>query len=309
MPRLEDLEITKVAFVPQGDNKRAWVMMFKKKPESKAPESVSEPSVPTEPEQSVLKRMFMMMAHALGIDKPCTEEASSDSSDSTVTKHDETDKTIPETKGSDHMEVLNIDKSKLTPEEATQLEALVSKAGAGCTTSEDTDTHDTGSETSAMAKETSESAGAKQTTTDEGDIYKGLHPAVAAELRELRRRADAAEDRELNEVAKKYALIGKDTAELVKSLKEVKAAGGTAYDEMISVLDASLAIAEKSGAFSEVGKSGSGQPDAWALIEKHADEIMKTAPNMTRTQAIDKACEQHPELVAEYEAQRNGSGN
>ena len=27
-------------------------------------------------------------------------------------------------------------------------------------------------------------------------------------------------------------------------------------------------------------------------------------PNLTRTQAIDKACEQHPELVAEYEKQR-----
>ena len=73
---------------------------------------------------------------------------------------------------------------------------------------------------------------------------------------------------------------------------------------MIGILDASLAAVEKSGAFREIGKSGSGTPDAWAQIEKHADEILKAAPTMTRAQAIDKACDQHPELVAEYEQNR-----
>ena len=86
--------------------------------------------------------------------------------------------------------------------------------------------------------------------------------------------------------------------------KNLKAAGGNAYDQMIAVLDASVEAFEKSGIFSEVGKKGSGTTDAWTAIEKHADEIQKSVPNLTRTQAIDKACEQHPELVAEYEKQR-----
>ena len=74
---------------------------------------------------------------------------------------------------------------------------------------------------------------------------------------------------------------------------------------MIAVLDASVQTVEKSGAFSEIGKSTSGgQSDAWAQIEKHAEAIQKSAPTMTWNQAIDKACEQHPELVAEYETNR-----
>lgn len=137
------------------------------------------------------------------------------------------------------------------------------------------------------------------------DIYKGLHPAVAAELERLRKAADAAEDRELADIAKKYEIIGKKPEELIPALKSLKAAGGDAYDQMIQVMDASVAAMEKSGIFSEVGKSGGGgAPDPWVALEKHADEIQKAAPNITRAQAIDKACAQHPELVNEYEQSR-----
>jgi len=90
----------------------------------------------------------------------------------------------------------------------------------------------------------------------------------------------------------------------VPIFKNLKAAGGNAYDQMITVLDASVEAFEKSGIFNEVGKKGSGTADAWTLIEKHADEIQKSMPTLSRTQAIEKACDQHPELVAEYENQR-----
>ena len=199
---------------------------------------------------------------------------------------------------------MKIDKSKLTPEELAQLEAIEKKAGVQ---KDDTppaaEDVNKGTEKKDDTQPTEKAAPAAE---DEGgeDIYKGLHPAVAAELKELHKRADAAEERELTEVAKKYEILGKKPEELAKTLKTLKAAGGTAYDDMIGVLDASLASVEKSGAFNEVGKSRSGQPDAWTQIEKHAEDIMKAAPAMNRAQAIEKACEQHPELVAEYEQNR-----
>ena len=74
---------------------------------------------------------------------------------------------------------------------------------------------------------------------------------------------------------------------------------------MIAVLDASVEAVEKSGIFTEIGKKGSnGDVDAWTATEKHADEIQKSMPNLTRSQAIDKACEMYPELVHEYENKR-----
>lgn len=180
-------------------------------------------------------------------------------------------------------EDMKIDKSKLTAEELAALDAIEKKAGIP-----------------------DEPPAAEPQEGDE-DIYKGLHPAVKAELERLRKAADAAEERELQEVAKKYEIIGKKAEELVPTLKSLKAAGGDAYNQMIAVLDASVAAVEKSGLFSEVGKSGGAgttSGGAWAEIEKHAEAIQKAAPTMTWAQAVDKACEQHPDLVHEYESGR-----
>lgn len=138
------------------------------------------------------------------------------------------------------------------------------------------------------------------------DIYKGLHPLVAAELKELRKRADEADERELLAVAKRYEIIGKKPEELVPTLKALKAAGGTAYADMIGVLDGAVATVEKSGVFGEIGKrgNGTGSADAWSRIEKHAEDIRKAAPDLSYAESIDRACIQHPELVAEYESNR-----
>ncbi len=207
--------------------------------------------------------------------------------------------TIQKQKAKGEMEDMKIDKSKLTPEELAALEAIEKKAGiqdepAGDPTPADVNK---GAGNPAAPAAGQEPAGGE-------DIYKGLHPAVKAELERLRKSADAAEDRELAEIAKKYEIIGKKAEELVPLFKSLKAAGGNAYDQMITVLDASVTAVEKSGIFSEIGKKGNGETNAWTAIEKHADEIQKSMPNMTRAQAIDKACEQHPELVHEYENKR-----
>ena len=131
--------------------------------------------------------------------------------------------------------------------------------------------------------------------------------AAYTELRKAREFRDQVETQQLTAVAKKYELLGKKPEELVPLLKSLKAAGGTAYDDMISVLDSNLAAIEKSGVFSEIGKRGteSGAGDnAWGKIEAAAQEIIKSKPGMRWADAVDAACLAHPELVQEYEKSR-----
>lgn len=209
---------------------------------------------------------------------------------------------IQKQKAKGEMEDMKIDKSKLTPEELAALEAIEKKAGiqdepAG-------DPKPAGDVNKGAGEPVAPASGQEPAAGEGEDIYKGLHPAVKAELESLRKTADALEDRELTEMAKKYEIIGKKPEELVPMFKNLKATGGNAYDQMITILDASVTAVEKSGIFSEIGKKGNGETNAWIAIEKHADEIQKAMPNTTRAQAIDKACEQHPELVHEYENKR-----
>lgn len=192
-------------------------------------------------------------------------------------------------------EDMKIDKSKLTPEELAALDAIEKKAGIQEAPAP------AGTAPTGVEKGVAAPAATEPTPPEGEDIYKGLHPAVKAELERLRKSADAAEDRELGEIAKKYEIIGKKAEELVPLFKSLKAAGGNAYEQMLTVLDAGVAAVEKSGLFSEIGKKGNGESNAWVAIEKHADDIQKAMPTITRAQAIDKACEQHPELVHEYE--------
>ena len=169
---------------------------------------------------------------------------------------------------------MNIDKSKLTAEEQATLDALLAK-GAG-----------------------SDPSGAQN-----DDIYKGLHPAVKAELERLRKAVDAQEDRELEVVAKKYEAIGKKPEELVPVLKSLK--GTPAYDEMISVMDAAVDAVEKSALFTEIGKTGHGTGDAMKQASEKAAEIMKADPGLTHAQALDKVFEMNPELAAQVEKEGN----
>ncbi|MBQ8963036.1 MAG: hypothetical protein IJ089_04460 [Clostridia bacterium] len=123
----------------------------------------------------------------------------------------------------------------------------------------------------------------------------------------LRKFREDFEMRQYTDVAKKYTLLGKKPEELAKSLKSLKDAGGTAYDDMIALLDANLSAVEAAGTFSEIGKRGNSAgaaDDAWGKLETAADEIQKSKPGMSRADAIDQACIMHPELVDEYEKAR-----
>lgn len=246
-------------------------------------------------EIEIAKSKLELIAKASGTKKedptlPATGEF--DDTKTTPKKGDPKKKPATQKKSKGEHEDMKIDKSKLTSEECATLEAIEKKAGI-----------DEGSFTDAdpVTKSVGEPA-----VNQEDDIYKGLHPAVAAELKALRKRADDAEAREFEDVAKKYEIIGKKKDELVPLLKSLKG-NDQAYNSMIALLDASVEAVNKSGLFVEVGKKGSVGAEggeAWISIEKRAAEIQKAKPDMTYAQAIDVACQQNPELVQQYEQNR-----
>lgn len=200
-------------------------------------------------------------------------------------------------------EMMTVDKSKMSPEDRAAYDALIAKyASAEETVGK-----------SGLSTETNEEEGKtkdckKARTVESGagseDIYKGLHPAVRAEIESLKKYREAAEDRELLAVAKKYEIIGKKADELVPTLKSLKAAGGTAYADMIGLLDSTLATVEQSGVFSEIGKSREGGSDNVSAIEKaraQAMELRKCRPELTEAAALDEVLLGNPEFLAEWD--------
>lgn len=215
---------------------------------------------------------------------------------------------ITESKG--EIEMSNIDKSKLTEAERAFLESIEKRYGvpetltapvqtfAAALTTEVTPA----SEIPVTKSVTQPQAASAESEVD--DIYKGLSPVVKAELEALKKFKSDAEDNAIREVAKRYAIIGKTEEELFPVLKNMKAAGGTAYDDTIAMLDKAVDIIEKSAVFTEIGKSGSHgaitDGAAWAKAESQAAEIMKSK-NVTKAQALDEVFQNDPELAAECE--------
>lgn len=150
---------------------------------------------------------------------------------------------------------------------------------------------------------------AKSKDDENNDIYKGIHPAVAAELESLKKFRDDAETKELESIAKKYEILGKKPEDLVPLFKSMKAANDGSYESMISVLDESLKLVEKNGIFNEIGKSGDGRSvrKSESKAELLAQEIKKSNPGMTVEQAMATVWDKHPELMQEYDNEIGGT--
>lgn len=201
---------------------------------------------------------------------------------------------------------MKVDKSKLTEAERAFLDSIEKRYG----TEEEGDSGKTAQNATEQppAPPTvtkSETQPAATPPADDADIYKGMNPVVAAELAELKKFRESVEDEKLTEIAKRYEIIGKKPEELVPVLKSLKAAGGTAYNDMIAVLDQTLEMVEKSGAFYEIGKSGHGtnENSAEAKINDIAKKLVEEHPEMNYQDAVAKAWIDHPELLDEYDEQ------
>ena len=212
----------------------------------------------------------------------------------------------------------NLDKSKMSAEERAAYDELIKKFAVETNEepsiekkapqkSEKEENPDVLDDDGAEKKtDTKKSFTPPEQNTDD-DIYKGLHPLVREKLEALEKRAEEAEDRELYAVAKKYEVLGEKPEELAKSLKTLKSAGGTAYNDMISILDRNVAMVNNSGVFGEIGKSFSGgtaavkKSAAEGKIDTIAKGLIEKDPSMPYNMALAKAWEAHPELMAEYE--------
>ena len=167
-------------------------------------------------------------------------------------------------------EEMKIDKSKMTESERAFFESIEKRYG----TEEGTGTPETppavtpptqgtaqsSEEAVAKALQTLGLTGATNTgdtgTADTGDdIFKGLNPGLKAQVEALIKFKADAEEKEMKEICKRYA-IGKTEEELLPVLKSTKAVSQEAYDQVIKTLDDAKAAVENSGTFSEIGKSG-----------------------------------------------------
>ena len=200
---------------------------------------------------------------------------------------------------------MKIDKSVFTPEELAQYEALIAKAKVD----PEADPEEAGltdGELSTPPKkkpqENPEGDGPEEKAPEDNVGKKDTSPEMSAALKRLETLEKSIQMKEYTEIAKKYAPLGENVEELAKSLYGMKQTSQENYDAYLSVLDKSLDLVNKSGVFAEIGKSVAGVgDDVLAKVEAAADDIQKSDTSLDRVQAVAKAWENHPELVAEYE--------
>jgi len=212
--------------------------------------------------------------------------------------------------------MIRIDKSLFSDKEREQYEALIAKATVDPEANPDNEGEDNndgeGGETPppppvAQKKKTAASnevAAAEALGEEPAQKSAGISP----ELLSLQKRYEALEKsikmKEFTDVAKKYETLGENTEELAKTLYAMHESNEANYNAYINLLDKSLGLVNKGGLFSEIGKSYHGAAGGSVIdqINAAATEIQKSDTSLTREQAVDKAWETHPELVAEYDS-------
>lgn len=195
---------------------------------------------------------------------------------------------------------MKIYKSNFSAEELAQWEALVAKGKVAPEEAQE-EMQDEFPETPPVKKPT-------EKAEVEEDMTKSASPEITAALEELQTLKKSMEMKDMTEIAKKYAPLGKNEAELAQTLYDMKKSNQANYDAYVAILDESLSMVEKSGMFSEVGKSFSGNTagGAVAKVEAAANEIMKSDTSLTREEAIAKAWIDNPDFVREYDEEYKG---
>lgn len=138
------------------------------------------------------------------------------------------------------------------------------------------------------------------------DVTKNFSDMMAKIMEPIQKRAEEAEQKSLEEVAKKYELLGTKAEDLVPVLKSMKETSDEAYNNFIASMDNNLAVIQKSGLFEEIGKSGgahTGNNDTEGAAKMNAKvaEIKKSMPNLTDAQAQDIVIQNDPELRAMFD--------
>lgn len=228
--------------------------------------------------------------------------------------------------GKEGMTMIKIDKSRFTPEELEKYNELIAKAsvdpGAG---------EDEMEEMKPPMPQKKKRPVPPQFRRDEEEDYeddgdfddmdKGCKTRKSAEdvdhMQELFKSAFERQNERIAElekslamkeftgIAKKFAALGENEDELAKTLYDMHEADESLYNSYVASLEKSLDLVEKSGIFAEIGKSGAigGPSTAVGKVQAIAKSYTEKDPTLTYEQAIAKAWENNPELIAEYEAE------
>jgi hypothetical protein len=143
-------------------------------------------------------------------------------------------------------------------------------------------------------------------SADVDEVMKSLDPSVQEVFKSLKAQKEAAEEvvKQINAKrveeeaiakAKDLKAIPVEEAKLVSLMKGIT-------PEVYEVLKAANAAIENSGLLDTVGKAkgGDNNQDAWAKIEKKAEEYLTADTKLTKQMAIAKAVKENPDLYKEY---------
>ena len=196
-----------------------------------------------------------------------------------------------------------IDKSLLTAEELAQYEALVAKATVDPAANQE---EEEGNVPPVVPPKKKPAKKEEEENPVETKKSAEQSPEIKAAMEELANLKKSFDMKEMTEVAKKYAPLGKKEDELAQTLYEMKKSNPANYDAYVTILDESLALVEKSGLFAEIGKSGNSGGVAYgsadAMADAKAKEIMKADSTIDYDTAIAKAC-MDPDIMAAYDAE------
>lgn len=112
--------------------------------------------------------------------------------------------------------------------------------------------------------------------------------ATKTELEELKK---SLEMKELETVAKKYEVLGKDTKELAGKLYTLKKSNENGYQEYLSMLDEFKEMQEQTGIFKEIGSDRKGSSGDQELNQR-IQEIRKADTSISYEAAYVRACEE-----------------
>lgn len=299
--KLKDMKFTSVDLVKRGANQDAHIRLFKSfdggEEETLVQKSENTMSVFTD----VLEKSFSSILNDENLSDTEAQEMMAKSLEEFYTAVDESviKSIAPQTEQEREVDEMKINRKNLTKEESDKLDELLKKA---CKT-EKADGRPTFPPDEVEEEDEEDDfppANEKKTPA----VKKSALPKVVQDAMDrMEEMQKSMEMKEFEELAKKYNVLGEDEEQLAKTLYDMKHSSEENYNAYVAVLDKSLEMVNNSGLFGEIGKSAAGGyygSVSKSAFETKTEELMKSH-DLTYDEAVIKAWEQNPDLVAEYD--------
>lgn len=177
-------------------------------------------------------------------------------------------------KGDDDMKFDNINLDAMTAEEKATFTGLAKKYAV-----------ETSADPSAEETPAVEKAAPAETPAANEAVAKAL-----GDIADLKKSYEALIEKQekasMLDIAKKYAAIGKKPEELAETLYTLKKSGEAVYDPYVQALDDNLALVEKSGLFTEIGKSVHGEISVNGDVEAAFEKTETLAKSISQEKGI-----------------------